>query len=63
MVGEHPVPLPGGRVLCEALRVDMPLEFFCVVRGTADHEAVLRTNPKVIFQFQEPYVQNGMIAS
>ena len=26
-------------------------------------EAMLRTNPKIIFQFQEPYVQNGMIAS
>lgn len=26
-------------------------------------EAVLRTNPEIIFQYQEPYVQNGMIAS
>src|SRR5687767_3733872 len=34
------------RVRCEALRVEMPLEFFCVVRGTADHEAVLRTRAK-----------------
>src|SRR5688572_19560258 len=34
------------RVRCEALHVDMPLEFFCVVRGTADHEAVLRTTAR-----------------
>jgi polyphosphate kinase 2 len=26
-------------------------------------EAMLRTNPEIIFQYQEPYVQNGMIAS
>jgi polyphosphate kinase 2 (PPK2 family) len=26
-------------------------------------EAILRTNPEIIFEFQEPYVQNGMIAS
>lgn len=31
------------RVRCQALRVEMPLEFFCVLAGTADHEAVLRT--------------------
>ena len=34
------------RVLCQALRVDMPLEFFCVLWGTADHESVLRTRVK-----------------
>jgi hypothetical protein len=26
-------------------------------------EAILRTSPEIIFQFQEPYVQNGIIAS
>jgi polyphosphate kinase 2 len=26
-------------------------------------DAVLRTNPEITFQYQEPYVQNGMIAS
>ena len=31
------------RVACEALRVDMPLEYVCVVAGTADHESLLRT--------------------
>ena len=31
------------RVQCQALRVDMPLEFVCVVSGTADHEALVRT--------------------
>ena len=31
------------RVPGEALQVDMPLEFICVVAGTADHEALLRT--------------------
>ena len=34
------------RVRCQALRVDMPLEFFCVLAGTADHETVLRTAAK-----------------
>lgn len=34
------------RVRCQALRVEMPLEFFCVLRGTADHETVLRTLAK-----------------
>src|SRR5688572_23245752 len=34
------------RVDCEALNVDMPLEFFCVVRGTSEHESVLRTPAK-----------------
>lgn len=34
------------RVRCQALRVDMPLEFFCVLWGTADHESVLRTRVK-----------------
>ncbi|MEM1013694.1 MAG: YdjY domain-containing protein [Planctomycetota bacterium] len=31
------------RVKAEVLRVDMPLEFVCVVTGTADHESLLRT--------------------
>lgn len=31
------------RVECEALNVDMPLEFFLVVSGTQDHEALLRS--------------------
>ncbi len=34
------------RVLCEALNVEMPLEFFCVLAGTSEHEAVLRTSVK-----------------
>ena len=34
------------RVLCQALLVEMPLEFFCVLRGTVDHETVLRTTVK-----------------
>lgn len=31
------------RIECEAMRVDIPLEFFCVLRGTSDHETALRT--------------------
>lgn len=31
------------RVDCEAVNAQMPLEFFCVMSGTAEHEAVLRT--------------------
>ena len=31
------------RVMCEMLGVEAPLEFVCVVRGTADHEAMVRT--------------------
>ncbi|HZK81338.1 MAG TPA: YdjY domain-containing protein [Humisphaera sp.] len=31
------------RVECEALNVDAPLEFFCCVAGTNEHESVLRT--------------------
>ncbi len=31
------------RVLCEALRPDMPLEYICVVFGNAEHESLLRT--------------------
>ncbi len=31
------------RVECEALAVDLPLEFFCVLRGTSEHESALRT--------------------
>ena len=34
------------RVACQALRVDIPLEFFCVVSGTSDHETVLRTKAR-----------------
>lgn len=31
------------RVECQALGVEAPLEFFCVVTGTSEHESVLRT--------------------
>ena len=31
------------RVECEALNVDAPLEFFCCVTGTNEHESILRT--------------------
>lgn len=31
------------RVECEAIRVDAPLEFFCVANGGPEHESVLRT--------------------
>ena len=34
------------RVACEALRVEAPLEFFCCVTGTNEHEAVLRSAVK-----------------
>ncbi|HET6248001.1 MAG TPA: YdjY domain-containing protein [Tepidisphaeraceae bacterium] len=34
------------RVDCEALNVDAPLEFFCCVSGTNEHESVLRTPAK-----------------
>jgi hypothetical protein len=34
------------RVECEALRCEAPLEFFCVVAGTSEHESVLRTRAK-----------------
>jgi hypothetical protein len=34
------------RVECEALNVQMPLEFFCVVNGGPEHETVLRTAAK-----------------
>lgn len=34
------------RVDCEALRVEAPLEFFCCVKGTNEHEAVLRSEVK-----------------
>jgi hypothetical protein len=34
------------RVECEALNVDAPLEFFCCVSGTNEHESVLRTPAK-----------------
>src|SRR5437867_4163598 len=31
------------RVECQALNPQMPLEFFCCMTGTAEHEAVLRS--------------------
>src|SRR5688572_17542859 len=34
------------RADCEALNIDAPLEFFLVLAGTAEHEAVLRTSAK-----------------
>lgn len=34
------------RVQCEALNAHMPLEFFCVLRGTQEHETVLRTDAR-----------------
>jgi hypothetical protein len=34
------------RVECEALNVNAPLEFFCCVTGTNEHESVLRTAAK-----------------
>ena len=44
----NPVEIDRGanevRVACEALGVDVPLEYVCVVRGTADHESLLRTD-------------------
>jgi hypothetical protein len=34
------------RVECEAINANMPLEFFCVLSGTAEHESILRTDAK-----------------
>ena len=34
------------RVACQALRVEAPLEFFCCVTGTSEHESVLRSPAK-----------------
>jgi hypothetical protein len=34
------------RVECEALAVEEPLEFFCVMNGTSEHESVLRSAAK-----------------
>ncbi len=34
------------RVECEALNVDIRLEFFCVLAGTSDHESILRTKAR-----------------
>src|SRR5918992_1489216 len=34
------------RVDCEALAVETPLEFFCVLNNTSEHESVLRTAAK-----------------
>lgn len=33
-------------VECESLRVESPLEFFCVMSGTSEHESVLRSDVK-----------------
>lgn len=40
---EIDVPARQVRVECEAIRVDAPLEFFCVANGGPEHESVLRT--------------------
>src|SRR5580704_9416528 len=42
------VDLPNKRIEidCEALNVDIPLEFFCVTNGGNEHESVLRTPAK-----------------
>jgi len=34
------------RVECEEVNAEMPLEFFCCINGTAEHEAVMRTQAK-----------------
>lgn len=34
------------RVECETLNPTMPLEFFCVLKGTSEHESVLRTEAR-----------------
>jgi len=34
------------RVECEALHCEAPLEFFCVVAGSSEHESVIRTRAK-----------------
>lgn len=34
------------KVECEALAVEAPLEFFCVLAGTSEHESVLRSSVK-----------------
>jgi hypothetical protein len=34
------------RIACQSLRVQVPLEFFCVSAGTSEHESVLRTAAK-----------------
>ncbi|MGH7176141.1 MAG: YdjY domain-containing protein [Tepidisphaeraceae bacterium] len=40
------VPNKQVRVECQMLGVEAPLEFFCVLRGTSEHEAVVRTQAK-----------------
>jgi len=42
------VDVPGKRVMveCEAVNADTPLEFLCVLAGTAEHETILRTQAK-----------------
>lgn len=34
------------RIECEQVNAEMPLEFFCCINGTAEHEAVMRTQAK-----------------
>src|SRR5690349_5158202 len=34
------------RVECEALNVDIPVEFFCCANGTNEHESILRSPVK-----------------
>jgi hypothetical protein len=43
---EIDVPNRQVRVECQAIRVDAPLEFFCVATGGPEHESVLRTPAK-----------------
>lgn len=43
------------RVECEALNVDMPLEFFCVKFGGPEHESLLRT------QAQPSHIHAGLL--
>jgi hypothetical protein len=40
------VPHRQVRVECEALHCEAPLEFFCVLAGTSEHESVIRTRAK-----------------
>ena len=42
------VDVPGKRVMveCQGVNVEAPLEFLCVLAGTAEHETILRTSAK-----------------
>lgn len=42
------VDVPAKRVMieCQAVNAEMPLEFLCVLAGTAEHETILRTQAK-----------------